>query len=254
MGEMRPRRWLVAAAVAAYAAPLGLLVVRAAADIWHAPALLPQRLGGRGLEQLARPSISEAIANSLVVALATTVLALVLGWGAARVLAERDHARRRLLYVVIALPLLVPPYAVGIGLGSWFVRWGLVDTRTALVLAHLVYVLPYVVLLLAAGFGRHVAALEEAAVALGAGRWLRLRLVTLPVVAPALAVAALLAFLVSWSQYGTSLAVAGGVPTLPLVLLPFATHDLQIAAALSLLFLLPPLLALAVAARLGRAR
>lgn len=58
----------------------------------------------------------------------------------------------------------------------------------------------------------------------------------------------------SWSQYGTSLAVAGGVPMLPLVLLPFVAHDLQVASALALLFLLPPLLAPAVAARLGRVR
>ena len=254
MRERALRRWPVVAAAALYTLPLGLLIVRAAADAWRAPAVWPQALGTRGLEQVGHPAVRAAIGNSLAVAVVTTAIAVVLGWGAARVLAGTDDARRRLLYVLIALPLLVPPYAVGLGLGGWFVRWGLIDTHLALVLAHLVYVLPYVVLLLAAGFGRHVSALEEAAAVLGASAVTRLRLVTLPAVAPALAVASLLGFLVSWSQYGTSLAVGGGVPMLPLALLPFVGRDLQVAAALSVLFVLPPLLALAVAARLGRIR
>lgn len=254
MPERPLHRWFLSGVAAVYLAPLAVLVLRAAADVWRAPAVWPQSFGLRGLAQLRHPGVLNGITNSLLVAAATTVLAVALGWGAARVLAGRDHARRRLLYVLVALPLLVPPYAVGIGLGSWFVRWGLVDTRAALVLAHLVYVLPYVVLLLTAGFGRHVDRLEEAAVVLGAGAVAKLRLVTLPTVAPALSVACLLGFVVSWSQYGTSLAVGGGVSMLPLVLLPFVTHDLQIAAALSLLFVCPPLLALAVTVRLGRTR
>ncbi|MPY86045.1 MAG: ABC transporter permease, partial [Actinophytocola sp.] len=148
MRERAGPRWLVAVLAAAYAAPLGLLVLRATADTWRAPAVWPQALGWRGVTNLLHPGIVSAVVNSLVVAVATTVLAVVLGWGAARVLAGRDRARRRLLYALVALPLLVPPYAVGVGLGGWFVRWGLVDSRTALMLAHLVYVLPYVVLVL----------------------------------------------------------------------------------------------------------
>jgi ABC-type spermidine/putrescine transport system permease subunit II len=116
------------------------------------------------------------------------------------------------------------------------------------VLAHLVYALPYVVLLLAPAFGSGVAELEEAARTLGAGTARRLALVTVPTVAPALAAAALLAFLASWSQYGTSLAVGGGLPMLPLVLVPFVGADPQV-ADLALLFLTPAVAALALAAR-----
>lgn len=87
---------------------------------------------------------------------------------------------------------------------------------------------------------------------LGAGRLQRLRTVTLPTVAPVVAVAALLGFVISWSQYGTSLAVGGGRPLLPPVLLPFVGHDAQVASALSLLFLGPPLIVAGVAARWSR--
>jgi putative spermidine/putrescine transport system permease protein len=62
-------------------------------------------------------------------------------------------------------------------------------------------------------------------------------------------VAALLGFLVSWSQYGLSLAVGGGLPMLPLVLVPYTSSDPQVAAALSLVFLAPAVVALLAAAR-----
>jgi putative spermidine/putrescine transport system permease protein len=71
--------------------------------------------------------------------------------------------------------------------------------------------------------------------------------------APVLAVAALLGFLVSWSQYGLSLAVGGGTPMLPLLLVPFVGPDPQVAAVLSLVFLAPAMLAVGLSlALLGR--
>ena len=153
------------------------------------------------------------------------------------------------MLVVLALPLLVPPLAIGAGLAEWFLRLGLTRTLAGLVLAHLVAVLPYVVVVLAPGFTPAVHRAEEAARTLGAGRWQVLRLVSLPMLAPSLAVASLLGALVSWSQYGSSLGVGRGVPMLPLVLEPFLGRDPQVAATLSLVFLAPALVALAAATR-----
>jgi len=240
--------WTIAVLVAA---PLAGLALEALADVWRAPSLWPQQLGTRGLRVAFSGAAGPlpALRNSLTVALATTAAALALGWPAARVLGERRLRRPAPVLLLLALPLVVPPYATGTGLAEWFLRLGLADTRAGLVLAHLVYALPYVVLLLAPAFGSGVAELEEAARTLGAGTARRLALVTIPAVAPALAAAALLAFLVSWSQYGTSLAVGGGLPMLPLMLVPFVGADPQVAAALALLFLTPAVAALALAAR-----
>jgi putative spermidine/putrescine transport system permease protein len=76
--------------------------------------------------------------------------------------------------------------------------------------------------------------------------------VTLPAVRPTLAAAAFIGFLVSWSQYGSSLAVGAGRPMLPLVMLPFIGSDPQVAAVLALLFLAPAVLALVLASRAAR--
>ena len=70
--------------------------------------------------------------------------------------------------------------------------------------------------------------------------------------APVIAVAALLGFLVSWSQYGLSLAVGGGTPMLPLLLVPFVSSDPQVASVLALVFLAPAIAAVALSLALMR--
>jgi putative spermidine/putrescine transport system permease protein len=249
----RANRAVALLAALFFAVPLAAIAVRALADVWRAPALLPQEWGTRGFtEGFAGGSTAEAFANSLVVGLVTTLLALVLGWPAARVLGERRLARPGLVFLLLALPLLVPPYATGAGLAEPFIRLGLIDSLGGLVLAHLTQVLPYVVLVLLAGFGPRVTELEDMGRSLGLSPARRLAWVTLPAVGPTLAAAAALGFLVSWSQYGSSLAVGGGIPMAPLVLLPFVGPDPQVAAAISSLYVLPALVALGVAARAAR--
>jgi putative spermidine/putrescine transport system permease protein len=234
---------------------LAVLPLRAAADIWRAPALWPQELGTRGLAYVtaAGAGVPRAAGNSFAVAAVSTLVAALLGWPAARLIGGGTRIGRVLL-VVLALPLVVPPLAVGTGLSTWFLRLGVADSLGTLVLSHLIYVIPYVSLTLAVGFSGDVEDLEEAARALGAGRLTRLVRVTAPAVAPALSAALLLGFVVSWTQYGTSLAIGGGIPMLPLLVVPFAHTDPQIAAALSLVFLLPLLGLLGMTAAAGRQR
>jgi putative spermidine/putrescine transport system permease protein len=250
------RAWIGAAVAAAvgvaFAAPLVVLPVQAVADQWRAPALLPGRLGTRGLQVAIGGDAGSALVNSLEVAAVTATAALLLGWPAARALGDRRLRHPTPLLVLLAMPLLVPAYATGTGLAEWFLRLGLADGRLGLVLAHLTVVLPYVVLVLTSGFGERLTELEEMAATTGLGPARRLALVTLPAVRPTLAAAGLLGFLVSWGQYGLSLAVGGGLPMLPIVLLPFVGTDPEVAAALSLLFLAPAIAALALAAHATR--
>lgn len=237
---------------AAFALPLGVIVIQALADAWRAPALVPQQWGLRGVRAAFGGIALDGFVTSLLVAGSVTLLAVVVAWPAARVLGERRLRHPALPFLLLALPVLVPSYATGQGLTEWFLRLGLIDTVAGLVLAHLVLVLPYVVIVLLSAFGPALSALEEMACSQGLTAWQRLRWVTIPVVRPTLAAAALLGFLVSWSQYGASLAVGGGRPMLPLVLLPFVGSDPQIAAALSLLFLAPAIAALVLASRAAR--
>lgn len=253
MTDGRRRAALASLAAALIAAPLVVLVVQAFADSWRAPSLAPQALGWRGFEvAFGTGSAGEALANSVLVALAVTAISLIVGWPAARVLGRRRLPRTGLIFLLLAMPLLMPPFLAGFGLTEWFIRLGLDGSLAGLIGAHVVFALPYAVVILLSGFTRELEGLEEMAGSLGVSPARRLGWVTAPALRPVLAAAGLLCFLVSFSQYGSSLAIGAGRPTLPIVMLPFVGSDAQVAAALALVFLVPCLLALAFAARLQR--
>lgn len=231
--------------------PLALLLPRAFADAWRAPDLLPQAWGLRALREATRPGTQalEALLNTVVVAVAATSIGMLVAWPAARTLARLDGLRRTVVFVALLSPLLLPPYATGVGLTAWLLRLGLADHLVGIVAAHLVHVVPYVLLALLPAMGRRLDGLEEAARTCGAGRWEAWWRVVLPAARNVVGTALLLGFLVSWAQVGTSLAVGGGVPMLPVIALPFTRNDPQVASLLNLALLLPPLAVLWLSSR-----
>lgn len=227
--------------------PFGALVVYAVADQWFGSSLLPQRWGWRGVRAVAAdPALVRAVVNSAQVAAGVAVAAVVLAWPAARFLA-RSHSAAA--WAVVALPMLVPPLVMGDGLALWFVAAGVGDHLAAVALAHLAVSIPYAVLALVPAFTAELIEVDHSAAVLGAGPWRRTWQLLIPTARRPVAIALALAFTVSWSQYGTSLAIGGGTPMLPLVLVPFVGRDPQIAAVLALVFALPPAVLLALAAR-----
>ena len=244
--------WVIAALLAL---PLLLLPVQAVAEEWRAPARLPQRWGFRGITAVWNdPLVPQAVFNSAIIASAAVIISVPVAWWAARSLSTPTlpaTTRVRIL-IVIVLPLLLPPLAVGQGLRHTFLGAGFGFSLAGIVLAHIVYVIPYVLIVILPAFTSELHHREEAAAGLGANALWRFRLITFPAVLPNLLVAAALGFVVSWSQYGTTLGVGGGIPTLPLVLLPFLRADPQVSAVLSLLFVLPAMVAIGTSVRTQR--
>jgi putative spermidine/putrescine transport system permease protein len=147
-----------------------------------------------------------------------------------------------LLYALL-LPVIAPPLASTMGMHALFLRYGLADTHLGVALAHLVPALPYTILVLTASLTRLDPALEAQARTLGASWSQSWRYVTLPLLLPGLAVAGSFAWLISWSQYLSTWMIGGGqVLTLPLTLVAYQrAGDEPVTAALSLVFLSPPL-------------
>ena len=113
---------------ALFAAPLLVLVVQAFANEWRAPAIIPTEFGTRGFEAaFGQGNAAQALINSTSIALLTTGLALIIGWPAARALGHK-RARQPAVIILVALPLLIPPFATGTGLAEWFIRLGIADT------------------------------------------------------------------------------------------------------------------------------
>ncbi len=161
---------------------------------------------------LREPERLRPLVNSLWMAAAATVAAVAVAALAAHLVVRRRVALRRAIETLLALPWAVPGTVVAIALATLFSvrspltgRWILVGTAAILPLAYLVRSLPLAGRALLAGYRQLDPSLEEAAESLGAGRWRRLWRVTLPLLKPALAAGASLAFVTALGDFVTSI-------------------------------------------------
>lgn len=254
MRQQHPVWRLVGAFMAvAILAPLLPLLIWPFAQGWFFPDLLPTTWTLRTWSYLVSPSarLGEALVNSVGIAAGVVALAVAVGLPAARVLALHRFRGRTLVEWLFLAPLIVPGLVVAMGIHILFIRYGLADTHLGVILVHLIPALPYFVLVMGSVFANYSTELEQTAATLGAGPLRIFWHVTLPAIAPGLMVAILFTFLVSWSQYITTVLIGGGkVITLPMLLFPFisAANHPQ-AAAISLVFLAPAFVVLAFTAR-----
>lgn len=253
-GHATVRRGALAVAVALAVLPLVPLLVWSISGQWRYPGLIPQQWSGRGLRLLTDPAsqVVPGLATSTLIAVTVAVLACCIGFPAGRAIGVYRFRGRTLVRFLLLAPVIVPGLAVTLGIQVFFVRYGLSDTVTGVVLVHLLPTVPYAAVLLGAAFANLDLDYERQARMLGAGPVRTLLFVTVPLLRPALITAALFAFLISWSEYVLTLLIGGGqVRTLPLLLFAaIGSSDTTAAAALALLVVGPPLLLVAGSARL----
>jgi putative spermidine/putrescine transport system permease protein len=234
--------------------PVALLLLRSFTKHWYWPALLPPEYSLRAWTYVVTPSsgVIFALLASGGIALGVTVLALLIALPAARALALTEFKGKRTILFLLLLPVIVPPLASAMGVHALFLRYGLTDSALGVLLVHLIPTVPYCALMLTGSFANFDTDWEDQARTLGAPPLAVWREVTLPAIAPGVAVAAAFAFLISCSQYLTTLFIGGGhIITLPLLLI--ATQrggDQALTAALSLVFLAPTLVVFVLVARL----
>lgn len=257
MGATRASRFVAAGTLGALAfaavGPLVLLAVTSMGRQWFWPALLPREWSLRAWSYLVAPEagVLRALVTSLGLAITVAVISVAIALPAARALATLVGRARRFLHFTLLLPVLAPPLAAAMGLHAVFLRLGITDSYLGVGLVHLVPAVPYATLMLAGSVATLDPDVEAQARTLGAGRLDVWRRVLLPMLAPGLVVAAVFAFLISWSQYLLTLIIGGGrVLTVPLLLVSFVRGgDEAVGAALSLVFLTPPILLFAAAGR-----
>lgn len=158
----------------------------------------------------------QAVGNSTKVAAVTAGVTLVMGTLAAYGLTRTRSRLRPVVALLLFIPLTLPGLFVGLSLLSSFARAGVTLSLATVIAAHLVYVLPYYLLISVAALQRLDPALEEVAADLGAGSWTVFFRVTLPQVWPVLMAAALLAFVLSFDEFIITFFVIGPQSTLPL--------------------------------------
>jgi spermidine/putrescine transport system permease protein len=178
------------------------------------------------LNPLGRPGLAEAVFNSLVIALLSTLIATAIGVLMALALVRHSFRGRAATNLLIFLPMSTPEIVLGTSLLTLFiasVQWAFVPkgtlyplSLTTILIAHVMFNISFVVVTVRArllGFPRH---LEEAARDLYANEWTTFWRVTFPLILPGVLAAALLAFSLSIDDYVITAFTSGSAETFPL--------------------------------------
>jgi spermidine/putrescine transport system permease protein len=164
----------------------------------------------------ADPDLAKALTTSLEVALLATVIATALGTFMAMALVRYRFRGRSTVDFFVFMPLSSPEVVLGAALLALFLTLNVNTGFVTIVIAHVMFCVSYVVVTVKArleGMDRHI---EEAAMDLGATEWTTFRKVTLPLIAPGVAAAAMLAAALSVDDYVITSFNAGQTQTFPL--------------------------------------
>ncbi|GGW99222.1 iron ABC transporter permease [Streptomyces chryseus] len=166
---------------------------------------------GRVGEVLADPDIRGVLWFTTWQALASTALTLLIALPAAYVFARLDFPGKQLLRAVVTVPFVLPTVVVGTAFLALLGRGGLLDelwgvrldtSVWAILLAHVFFNYAVVVRTVGGLWSQLDPRQEEAARVLGAGRFAAWQRVTLPALVPAVAAAALMVFLFTFTSFG----------------------------------------------------
>lgn len=147
------------------------------------------------------PGICESLSLSLQIGIIASLVATALGTMVAFALGRHRFRGRAGTNLLIFMPMATPEVVMGSSLLTLFVALGLPSGRGAILIAHIMFCLSFVVVAVKARVASLDPRLEEAAADLGANPLQTFMRVTLPLAAPGIAAGALLAFSLSFDDY-----------------------------------------------------
>jgi spermidine/putrescine transport system permease protein len=161
------------------------------------------------------PGLGDAMIVSIKIALLATVCSTILGTLIALALVRYRFRGKAPTNFLIFLPMSTPEIVLGACLLTLFLNLGVSTGFTTIFLAHVMFCVSFVVVTMKARLAGFDRSLEEAAMDLGATPWRTFRRVTLPLIAPGLVAAALLAFALSIDDFVITVFNSGTTITFP---------------------------------------
>ncbi|MGH3147037.1 MAG: carbohydrate ABC transporter permease [Rubrobacter sp.] len=146
-------------------------------------------------------SFGPLVANSLIVAIGTTLLAIPISLGAAYAFSRLKFRGNTTLLVIILATQFIPPVAIALPFFTLFENVGLIDTLQGLVIANLAVIVPYSIWMMKGFIDALPEGIEEAAFIDGCGELSVVRYVTFPLVMPGILISATFAFILSWNEF-----------------------------------------------------
>jgi spermidine/putrescine transport system permease protein len=167
---------------------------------------------------LGNSDLREALQTSAIIAVLSSIGAVLLGVLASIALVRRRFRGKASVSALLLSPLVIPYLVFGISLLLLFHTLGIPRSILTVVIGHIVITLPYAMLVVMPRLQQIDVSLEEAAFDLGAGRVRTFWSITLPLILPAVVAAFLIAFTTSFDEYAVASFVVGTRVTFPIYL------------------------------------
>ncbi|MFT2722410.1 carbohydrate ABC transporter permease [Deinococcus sp. A31D244] len=197
-----------------------LTSLRSPGDLFLAPAqfIAAKTTFNNYTEVFANPNFQRGLVYSLIVAVGSVAISLLLGAFSAYALGRfRFKGKSIVMYVILAVSVF-PQIAVLSGLYTLINNFGLYNNPLGLILSYLIFTIPFTVWVLTSFVRDIPGELEEAALVDGASPLQTLFLVLFPVMMPALVTTGLLAFINAWNEYLFALTFTSTNRTVPVVI------------------------------------
>ena len=204
--------------------PMAVVLLWSVTQRWPWPLLLPESYSLRTVKELffGSASLPKLLFSSITLGLTVAALGTFIGILTARATELYQFRGKALVYMGSFLPLLVPGMVFAMGIQITLIRMGLSDTIPGVVLVHLIAAAPYCITIMTDVTRAVGNKLEQQAQVLGASPIRGFFEVTLPSLIPGILSSMSMGFILSYSQYFTTLMVGGGrVKTIALVLVPY---------------------------------
>jgi ABC-type spermidine/putrescine transport system permease subunit II len=228
--------------------PLVVLILRAGAERWEYPNLIPEVFSRRTISYLSdqAPAVFRSLLSSLGFSAAVVVMTFLLTFLPARMFSMEDFRGKVILESLLLLPAVIPPMTFAAGAHVMFIFLSLEDSWFGVVCILSSFSYPYMLRSLTAGFKAAGIEYSRCAGNLGAGFIRRTVFVEIPVLLPSIAAGSVIVFLVSFSEYFLVFLVAGGsVPAVTSFMVPLLrSGDFTAASGLVLIFLAFPMVLL----------
>ena len=201
---------------------------------------------GVGGEQVAIPVLAY-FSNSLIIAVTSTVIALLIGMSGGYAFARFRFRGKNGLFLGLMLSRAVPGIALSLPVFMIWSKLGLIDAKAGLIIVYVALNVPFTIWLIDGFFRRIPKEMSEAAQVDGCTRWQAFWKIEFPLARSGIAAAGVFAFLTSWNEYALASQLTRSIDskTLPVGLMDFTaqfTIDWAGMSAMAVIIIVPALI------------
>ena len=247
-----PMRWIIIVfSLTIIVYPIFPLLIQSLAGPWDYKDLFPSSFTFDNYASIIDTyNIPKVTMNSIIISCVVVLFSLIMAILPAKYIGTKEFKGKAAVQVFTMLPVMAPSIIVLFGIGKVFSELGIYRTYLSLVLSEVVFMIPYMIMVLVPVFRNYDSGVEDQASTLGIGRLTSLVNITLPSIKSGLAVSCMYVFISSWATY---LAVNMFAPinfdTMGLIMYPAIKYG-QVSqsslAALTVIFFIPSLVFLLI--------